>query len=97
MEHIGPNYRLKAFDLSENFIGKNEEKNVVQPDYVTGGEAIAMMLTENVTLTRLNVAYNYIRQASAGALARALATNGTSFTLLRVSCSLDQNGFHCIE
>jgi hypothetical protein len=46
---------------SHNKIGTSESLNAVQPDLVTGGEAIADMLTENCTLLTLDVAWNSIR------------------------------------
>ena len=49
----------------QNLLGQMETLNLVQPDFTTGGEAIADMLRSNTTLTHLDVAWNYIRSDSA--------------------------------
>ena len=69
------NRSIKVLDLSHNLIGVMENINVVQPDFVTGGEAIAEMLLVNNSLTSLNLAWNLIRKESAVAVGQALAHN----------------------
>ncbi|KDO32962.1 hypothetical protein SPRG_02654 [Saprolegnia parasitica CBS 223.65] len=61
--------------LSRNRIGEAENLNVVQPNLVTGGEAIGNMLNVNLTLTHLDLAWNLLRLASGVTLANALRLN----------------------
>ncbi|EQC36905.1 hypothetical protein SDRG_05733 [Saprolegnia diclina VS20] len=61
--------------LSRNRIGEAENLNVVQPDLITGGEAIGNMLNVNLTLTHLDLAWNLLRLASGVTLANALRLN----------------------
>ncbi|OQS06210.1 hypothetical protein THRCLA_01739 [Thraustotheca clavata] len=61
--------------LSRNRIGEAENLNVVQPDLVTGGEAIGSMLNVNLTLTHLDLAWNLLRLASGVTLANSLRLN----------------------
>ncbi|ETV66959.1 hypothetical protein, variant 2 [Aphanomyces astaci] len=71
------NRTCHTLDLSRNIIGSNEALNVVQPDLVTGGEALAEMLATNGHLTVLNLSWNFLRLNSAVELGRALAQNNT--------------------
>ncbi|RHY22968.1 hypothetical protein DYB32_009341, partial [Aphanomyces invadans] len=71
------NRTCHTLDLSRNLIGANEALNVVQPDLVTGGEALAEMLATNGHLTVLNLSWNFLRLNSAVELGRALAQNNT--------------------
>ncbi|RHZ16364.1 hypothetical protein DYB37_008462 [Aphanomyces astaci] len=71
------NRTCHTLDLSRNVIGSNEALNVVQPDLVTGGEALAEMLATNGHLTVLNLSWNFLRLNSAVELGRALAQNNT--------------------
>ena len=54
---------------------QEETRNCVEPDFYTGGEAIADMLQSNRTLEWLNVSWNYICKDSAFALGDALRYN----------------------
>lgn len=69
------NRSLRTLDLSNNLIGNKESLNVVQPDLITGGEALAEMLVVNNSLTKLDLSWNSIRMNSAVELGRALAQN----------------------
>ncbi|KAF0686324.1 Aste57867_21863 [Aphanomyces stellatus] len=69
------NTSLQSLELSRNLIGSAEMMNVVQPDLVTGGEAIAEMLCNNGFLTKLDLSWNKIRLNSAVELGKALAIN----------------------
>jgi hypothetical protein len=72
------NKLLQVLDLSHNIIGGKEALNTVQPDFVTGGEAIAELLSMNhPALTTIDLSWNLIRRESAQAIAHALATNHT--------------------
>ena len=71
------NRSLKVLDMSRNHIGSLESLNVVQPDFVTGGEAIAQMLIKNITLETLNLSWNLLRFDSAAAIGRALKHNSS--------------------
>lgn len=52
-----------------------EMQNVVTPNFVTGGEAIARMLVTNTTLIELDLSWNFLRLESACAIAEALGMN----------------------
>ncbi|RLO00433.1 hypothetical protein DYB28_004026 [Aphanomyces astaci] len=67
--------------MSRNRIGEAENLNVVQPDFVTGGEAIGGMLNVNLTLTQLDVSWNLLRLASGVTLANSLKLNYNLFEL----------------
>ena len=75
----------------------------VQPDLVTGGEAIADMLCNNSTLRYLDISWNTIRLNSAVEIGNSLKINNTLEEVLsrrRYSysvCGLHlQLGFDCI-
>lgn len=69
------NRSLQTLDLSSNMIGSTENLNVVRPSIVTGGEALATMLSINATLTVLDLSWNYLRLEGAVEIGRALAYN----------------------
>ncbi|EQC34531.1 hypothetical protein SDRG_07859 [Saprolegnia diclina VS20] len=69
------NTSLMTLVLSRNLIGKSEMLNVVQPDLITGGEAIASMLCNNNRLTKLDLSWNMLRLNSAVEIGKALAVN----------------------
>lgn len=82
LEH---NKNLKTLDLSENLVGSSENLNTVMPDLVTGGEALADLLSSpNCPLTTLKLGWNMIRLDGAAALCGALAVN-QSLTYLELS------------
>lgn len=74
-EALHVNRTLNTLDLSHNLIGNAENLNIVQPDLVTGGEAIAEMLLVNNTLTKLDLSWNSIRMGSAVEVGKALGQN----------------------
>ncbi len=47
VEVLMKNRNLTELDLSKNLLGKDENLNVVKPDFVTGGESIAALLRES--------------------------------------------------
>lgn len=50
------NVHLKELDLSRNLLGKDENLNAVQPDFVTGGESLSALLRhESCPIQILNV------------------------------------------
>jgi Ca2+-binding EF-hand superfamily protein/Ran GTPase-activating protein (RanGAP) involved in mRNA processing and transport len=71
------NLSIKHLTMSRNSIGKSEHLNVVQPDFVTGGEAIASMLQCNLVLAHLDVSWNYLRLESSTTLAKSVFENRT--------------------
>jgi Ran GTPase-activating protein (RanGAP) involved in mRNA processing and transport len=77
MEALCKNKSLTELDLSHNLIGTEEARNVVNPDFETGGEAIAEMMARNRTLTKLNISWNYIRKDSASQIGQSLEHNNT--------------------
>lgn len=79
---IAHNRSLRTLGLAKNLIGKAELMNVVNPDLITGGEALGDMLKENKTLTKLDLSWNSVRLESAIALAESLETNQTLKILL---------------
>ncbi|CAN0124222.1 unnamed protein product, partial [Heterosigma akashiwo] len=73
---------LTTLDLSHNFIGQKENMNVVDPDYTTGGEAVAESLQmPYCNLRHLDLSWNLVRLESAQALGAALAWNQRLETL----------------
>jgi Ca2+-binding EF-hand superfamily protein/Ran GTPase-activating protein (RanGAP) involved in mRNA processing and transport len=79
---------LRSINLARNLIGAGESRNVVQPNYVTGGEAIAEWLQSRACAVRsLDLSWNMVRGDSAVQLGDALKTN-TSLERL----SLKANG-----
>eukprot|EP01038_Epipyxis_sp_PR26KG_P006849 gene6849-9376_t len=85
---ISNNKSIKTLGLAKNLIGSNELLNVLNPDLVTGGEALGAMLRVNNTLTSLDLSWNSIRLESAVALALSLEVNSTLKTLLLAYNSL---------
>ncbi|CAM9606226.1 unnamed protein product, partial [Phaeothamnion confervicola] len=77
MGAVAVNISLECLDVSRNGIGGNENLNVLHPDLVTGGEAVADMLERNCHLRSLDLSWNCIRLASACAIGRALLNNST--------------------
>jgi Leucine-rich repeat (LRR) protein len=76
VEALKENTSLLELDLSNNKIGQAETLNTVQPDYITGGEALADMLASNsCKLRHLNLSWNLIRLDGGIALAGCVATN----------------------
>ncbi|KAL8009639.1 putative flagellar calcium-binding protein calflagin [Plasmopara halstedii] len=71
------NQSIKRLWMSRNCIGKAETLNVVQPNFITGGEAIAKMLHVNPVLMHLDLSWNYLRLESSIALANSLRDNCT--------------------
>ena len=104
MAHVRQNSRVTSLDLSENRIGYKEssgaivqgtpetrfssEQGAPEPQ-LTSGEAIALMLEENSTLTKLELSWNFIAAGSAAAIARSLGGNDTLKEL-----SVSHNAFH---
>ena len=84
IEKLADNYSVHELDLSNNLIGIGESNNIVNPDYDTGGEAIAEMLEKGGNLKALNLAWNLIRSDSARQLGESL-TNNTVLTVLDLS------------
>ena len=92
MAHVRQNSRVTSLDLSENRIGYKEssgaivqgtpetrsssEQGAPEPQ-LTSGEAIALMLEENSTLTKLELSWNFIAAGSAAAI--VLLTAGSSY------------------
>ena len=87
------NSTLLYLDLSNNKIGNAEALNVVKPNLITGGEAIAALLRCSKTEIKvLKLGWNYIRLHSAVDLANSLNYNKT-LQYLDLSCnSLGRDG-----
>ncbi|CAM9188432.1 unnamed protein product [Choristocarpus tenellus] len=75
MKAMELNRSLALLNLSGNKIGDAETLNIVQPDTITGGEAISEMMKENHTLKDLDLAWNNIRLKSALEMGIALREN----------------------
>lgn len=88
MDAVRSNKSLTALCLSHNLIGDAEIFNTVNPDLITGGEAIGAMLRDNYKLTDLDLSWNKIRKDSARELGNALGVNSTLTKL-----NLAHNGF----
>ena len=68
------NLNFKELDLSKNIIGKSENLNTVMPDLITGGEALADLLSANTChLDTLRLGWNMIRLDGAKEFAESLA------------------------
>lgn len=60
VEVLMHNRCLKELDMSKNLLGKDENLNVVKPDFVTGGEILADLLRDSsCPLEKLNVSFYY--------------------------------------
>lgn len=76
VEALLGNTTLIELNLSQNVIGKSENLNTVQPDLITGGEALGDLLAANSChLQQLDVSWNMIRLDGAIALAASIAFN----------------------
>lgn len=70
------NRYLRELDLSKNILGKDENLNVVKPEFVTGGESLAELLAhENCMLEKLVLHWNMIRLDGALALCNSILLN----------------------
>lgn len=70
---LAGNVALTELNLSKNLIGRIESTNTVNPDVVTGPEALAQAFEScNTRLNTLNLSWNYIRLESARALGSSL-------------------------
>jgi hypothetical protein len=78
---IQDNFSITSLSLTNNMIGKDELMNVVDPDLITGGEALGEMLCTNTTITELDVSWNAIRMDSAITFAESLTANNTLLVL----------------
>ena len=79
---MSENQSVRTLGLQHNKIGNDELKNVVDPDFNTGGEALADMLKTNTTITSLDLSWNAIRMESAVAFGESLAHNHTLKVLM---------------
>ena len=77
MDSLAENKSVTSLDLSHNLIGSQESRNVVMPDFDTGGEAIAELLEKGCQLRKLNLAWNLIGKDTARQLGESLADNET--------------------
>lgn len=71
------NKSITNLSLSNNQIGAAELMNVVDPDLITGPEALGEMLIGNRTITELDISWNYIRLGSAIQFSESLTINRT--------------------
>jgi Ran GTPase-activating protein (RanGAP) involved in mRNA processing and transport len=70
------NRQLKELDMSNNLLGKDENLNVVMPDFLTGGESIAKLLRSSLCpLETLNLHWNMIRLEGASTLCDSIRYN----------------------
>jgi len=87
------NMVLEELDLGSNKIGQVEMLNVLQPDIITGGEAIASLLAANTCgLQTLHLGWNMIRLDGGIALADCLSTNDRILHLDLSYNTLGQDG-----
>ena len=79
------NTTLQELDLSSNIIGQTEARNIMQPELITGAEAMAaLLMTNTCVLSTLRLGWNMIRLDGGIALADCLASN-TTLTYLDMS------------
>lgn len=70
------NRTLTELDLSKNLLGKDENLNVVKPEFVTGGESLAeLLLNKDCRIEKLVLHWNMIRLDGAIALCSAIHLN----------------------
>ena len=91
MSAFEKNNTVTELNLSRNRIGELEVLNFVQPDFITGGEAISAMLNVNLNLVKLNLSWNLLRLESASTLAESLLLN---YNLLELNLSYNACGDH---
>jgi len=78
VEALATNKNLTHLDMSNNLIGSDENLNVVNPDLITGGEAIAALLASPAcNIKTLNLRWNLIRFNSAVEIGESLAENNS--------------------
>lgn len=76
VEVLMKNRNLVELDLSKNLLGKDENLNVVKPDFVTGGESIAELLRDSACpLSTLVLHWNMIRLEGAEVLCDSIREN----------------------
>lgn len=67
---------LTELDLSNNLLGKDENLNVVKPEFITGGESLADLLLHGLCpIEKLVLHWNMIRMQGAVALCNAIQSN----------------------
>lgn len=70
------NCHLKELDMSNNLLGKDENLNAVQPDFVTGGESLAELIRiGSCPIQTLNLHWNMIRLEGAEVLCDSIRSN----------------------
>lgn len=70
------NRHLKELDLSNNLLGKDENLNVVQPDFETGGESLAELIRADCCpIQTLHLHWNMIRLEGAEVLCDSFRYN----------------------
>jgi Ran GTPase-activating protein (RanGAP) involved in mRNA processing and transport len=70
------NKYLTELDLSKNNIGKEENLNAVKPSFLTGGESLAILLSnKNCPLQKLTLHWNMIRLNGANKLCESIDQN----------------------
>lgn len=73
VEVLKYNQTLTYIDMSENLLGKDENLNAVNPDIITGGESLAMLLTDgDCVLTHLIISWNMVRMEGAVDISNSL-------------------------
>jgi Ca2+-binding EF-hand superfamily protein len=73
VEVLKHNKTLTYIDMSDNLLGKDENLNAVNPDIITGGESLAMLLTDgDCALTHLIISWNMVRMEGAVDLSNSL-------------------------
>lgn len=81
-EAISQNTSISTLCLSHNLLGQTELVAASNPDIVTGGVAIGLMLEVNKTITKLDLSWNAIRLGSAEKFASSVKKNVTLCTLM---------------
>lgn len=81
MKAMAVNTSITKLNLSHNMIGGMEEKKPLSPDFMTGAEAIAVVLSTTSSLTFLDLSHNNIRKTSAMGFAKCLAHNSSLLVL----------------
>jgi Ran GTPase-activating protein (RanGAP) involved in mRNA processing and transport len=97
IDAVKANKSLKELDLSNNKIGDQENYNTVFPDFTTGGEAIAELLSDEACqIEILHLQWNKIRLDSGVKIADSLQHNHCLIYLDLSYNTLGRDGGHCL-
>jgi len=80
-EALVENTSITRLGLANNLIGNDEHMKVTDKNRVLGGDGIALLLSQNKTITTLDLQYNQLRLTGAVAIGKSLRENSSLKTL----------------